>query len=152
MPWTPVAGPTGGLFTREASILGKNPFFRQSQRKAQGQQASIMLCAAGRLQGKCQQNNLFGLRQSCSLAFQQNGAPAKKGAVGACWHKLSTILHSLAPNTGSNPAPLRDCQQVPTPQGPPFLFYKRVIRGTDPKRENWEIESFLKCTLSFHKN
>lgn len=36
----------------EASILGQNPFFRQSQREVQGQEVSTMVCTAGRLQGE----------------------------------------------------------------------------------------------------
>lgn len=94
-------------------------------------------------------NKLFGQRQPARRLFSRAGHQQGKGAVGACWSKFSTILHSLAPNTGSAPASLRDRWQVPAP---PFLLQNEAIGGIAPKRKNWEIQSFLGCTLSFHKN
>lgn len=81
------------------------------------------------------QNRIFGLRQPGSVAFQQKGALAGESTVGACWHKLSIILHSMATTTGSAPALLRNHQQVPAPQRPPFFSSTKGCDWTNCSKE-----------------
>lgn len=77
MPKTPVAGLPESLFSWEASILAKNPFFKWGQREAQGRQVSMMLCETRRLQGE--------------------GAPTKQ----AIWPK-ATLVCSFSTEQGTS--------------------------------------------------
>lgn len=60
----------------------------------------------GRLQGRvCTQYKLSSLSQPCSVAFQQNEAPA---AEGCCWSMLAWTLHNapfIGPKHGLCPSP-----------------------------------------------
>lgn len=147
MPRTPLAEPTGGWVfmrsqhSRKASLFQPRP--KRSPRTASQYDA---VCSGER---ELPQNKLFRLREPALELSNRTGHQQGTSAVGACWSKLSTILHSLAPDTGSAPASLRDPWQVPTP---PFLLQNEAVGRIAPKRKDWEIQSFLKGILSFHKN